>query len=347
MSDRAVKKRAKRELEDMRLVLKRSRKKGADQDAVDKAEKLGDELRRAYKSGSDEDLEKILDRYSSHVDEFLLPYRPNAAWETFKALVIALTIALTIRWLVFEPFRIPSGSMIPTLLIGDQLLVNKMVFGPSIWVPRLDPDFSDEGIAKMHKEGSPRYEFNIGGHKLVILAKKLWIRRLPKRGEVVVFLFPRDPRRPGDSKDAYIKRVIGLPGDKIKIADGRLYVNDKMQRDVMVGDYDGPLGEHGGCCSKYKLYEEDLESDGDIRVHSVLHCDPRHVSSPYYYYGPTEVPEGMLLMMGDNRDCSYDSRSWGFVPLSHLKGTANYIHLPLDPDRHYLPRWERFFKKIR
>jgi len=227
-----------------------------------------------------------------------MPHRPNQLWDTTKALLIAVSIALFIRWMFIEPFRIPSGSMIPTLLDGDQLMVNKLVYGPNV-------PFS---------------------------TKKLWLPRPPRRGEVIVFRFPQNP-----SQD-YIKRVVGIPGDTVQIIDGMLYLNGKEVPREYVGPYTPP-GEE----DVYDLYREVL----DGATHQIIQL--RH-SSPFLSapanFGPVKVPPNRLFAMGDNRDKSADSRQWGFVPFDNLKGEAMFIHLPLNPENHYLPRWNRFFMWI-
>lgn len=343
---RRLKKRAKKDLEDVKLILRRRKKiLSSKPKLVEAAQGHIESVKRAIKSQDIDDLDKAVGAIEDLIEVKLDGYRPSAFWETVKAFAIAVGIALIIRWLVVEPFRIPSGSMIPTLLIGDQLLVNKMTYGPSLWVPYLDPDYSDECIELLKQKGSPRFEFRIAGHKIVIVAQQLWMRRPPRRGEVVVFRFPRDPRRPQDAKEDYIKRVVGLPGDKVEITGGRLYINDVIQEEVMVGPFNGPVGKNS--YRELDLFEEVLQSEPEDVAHAVLHLRPRRKTELYYYYGPVTVPEGMFLAMGDNRDSSWDSRGWGYVPMSHLKGKAMFIHLPLDPENHYMPRWERFFKPVR
>jgi len=327
-----LKKKAKREEEDLRLTIRRAKRR-VEPVVVEKARELGDELREARKSGEPERMRKALEAAESYVDDKLSDFRPNAAWETVKALFIALMVALLIRWFLIEPFRIPSGSMIPTLLVGDQLMVNKMSYGPDMYLIRVDPDYENED-----EPGASLYSVNIGDHRLVFEARKLWLRRLPKRGEVVVFRFPQHPR------EDYIKRVIGLPGDVIELKGGVLYINGARQEVERTGDYDGPVS--GGFCSGFDLYKEELTRDSEELAHDIIRCKSR-IQRQNTSYGPIEVPEGMLFMMGDNRDQSSDSRSWGFVPVGHLKGKAMFVHLPLNPENHYLPRWDRFFQPIK
>jgi len=335
-----LRKQAKRDLEDYRLTVRRAKRaKGLTPEMLELVELRAMELKKALRGADAAKLQKAVDDLEEFLGDKLGRFRPNAFWETVKALLIAVMIALFIRWMFIEPFRIPSGSMIPTLLIGDQLMVNRMAFGPDIFVPYFDLDQSPPSGDELKKQGAIRWKFNLGGHRVSIMAKKLWMRRDPRRGEVVVFRFPDNP------KEDYIKRVIGLPGDKVELRENRLFINDEQQKEALVGKYDGPAGEIG--CRDFELYDETLRSEPVDRVHNVIHCRDSVYGGAASTFGPVVVPEGMFFGMGDNRDRSSDSRMWGFIPMSHLKGTAMFIHLPLDPERHYMPRWNRFFKRIR
>jgi signal peptidase I len=180
-------------------------------------------------------------------------------WREYgEALFIALILALVIRAFLVQAFSIPSGSMQPTLLIGDYLLVNKFEYGIR----------------------------NPITNKVMIPISK------PHRGDVVVFIFPQDP-----SKD-YIKRVIGLPGDRIQIVNKKVLVNGKVY-DTPEAVYDDP----------------------------VIIPAPRGPSeSARDNMGPVEVPPNSYFVMGDNRDHSYDSRFWGFVPMNDFRGKAVIIY---------------------
>ncbi|MBW1974587.1 MAG: signal peptidase I [Deltaproteobacteria bacterium] len=202
-------------------------------------------------------------------------------WEYTQSIAIALILAMIIRAFVVQAFKIPSGSMIPTLLVGDHILVSKFAY--DIKVPFVNT--------------------------------VIWHRADPKRFDVVVFRYPIDP-----SKD-FIKRVIGLPGDKIFIRNKRVYVNNK------------------------ELHEP-----------YVQHTDPRIFPpevSPRDNMGPIVVPAHSLFVMGDNRDESYDSRFWKFVDFSALKGKAFIIYwswnshgtMSLDPN-HFFIRWNRIGRLI-
>ena len=182
--------------------------------------------------------------------------------EYLEAAIIAIFLALFIRAFVIQAYKIPSGSMEPTLLVGDHILVNKFIYG--IKAPLIN--------------------------KLVIPISK------PKRGDIIVFIYPVD------RKKDYIKRVIGLPGEQIEIIDRKIFINRKL--------FNGPFGVY---------------SDGLTRNN---------------HFGPIIVPANGLFVMGDNRDHSYDSRYWGFVPLELVKGKAIIIYWSW-------PHWKRFGHLLR
>jgi len=176
--------------------------------------------------------------------------------ENIEAIVIAVVLALCIRTLVVQAFKIPSGSMEPTLLIGDHILVNKFIYGVS--VPLVD--------------------------------KKLMRFSTPRRGDVIVFIYPIDP-----DKD-FIKRVIAIGGDEVQIRDKKIYINGSMIEDP-----------HGVYSEPYVLSDRIRGGSRDN-------------------YGPVTVPQDSLFVMGDNRDKSYDSRFWGFVNVNKVKGKAFIIY---------------------
>lgn len=239
--------------------------------------------------------------------------------EYIEALVTAILLAFVIRSFVVEPFKIPSKSMVPTLLVGDHIFVNKFAYGWRIpWTKKWFTQFSD-----------------------------------PKRGDVIVFIYPED------EKLDFIKRVIGEPGDKIRFQDGKLYVNDtevteedisiaginpKNKRLLTVSDSevqklpaDFQKIPFSRGFENYKIQLENLTGRDHLIQRSLLipNNDPVNLT----------VPEGHYFVMGDNRDQSADSRVWGFVPRENLKGKAMFIWLSLDNDRGGV-RWGRFGKKI-
>jgi signal peptidase I len=214
----------------------------------------------------------------------------SALREYIEAFVIALALAIILRTFFVQAYKIPSGSMEPTLLVGDHIIVNKLIYGLRL------PD-SFFGLTPFAKEVP-------WGHYVLQMEPV-------HRGDVVVFVFPPDP-----TKD-FIKRVIGVPGDTIEVKEGKLY-------------RDGTLAD-------------------DPHAHFELTPDERQQGSPRDYFGPLKVPPGQYLMMGDNRDRSYDSRFWGLVNRDEIEGHAMFIYWSWDSDSpSSLPiRWDRFGKVIR
>ncbi len=244
----------------------------------------------------------------------------HSFWEQLGTLAIAIAIALSIRAFVIEPFRIPSGSMLPTLLIGDHLFVNKFVYGVPI-------PFSDIRLPGL---------------------------RAPERGDVVVFkvarngdgqIIPAD-RRPDLPADDFVKRIVGLPGDTIEVSSGRVFVNGEEVPHFATGETF--TGEHG---SSLTVQREVL---GDC-AHEILD-DPIH---PGLQRARFVVEDGRYFMMGDNRDRSNDSRSWGTVRLEEMKGPAFILYWSWDVNGNFLSflnpvnwfaaekRWDRVFQRVR
>ena len=207
---------------------------------------------------------------------------PSSLAENVKTIIYAVVIAIGIRTLAFEPFNIPSGSMIPTLLIGDYVFVSKFSYGYSCYSMPYGPNF---------------FKGRIFGS-------------LPKRGDVAVFRLPKDP-----SVD-YIKRIIGLPGDRIQLKAGQLYINDVLVKRKPIGPY---LESDGGVQTEAMRYEEFLPNGVN---HDILKMyDTGGVNDTQEY----KVPEGHVFAMGDNRDNSVDSRVpgvVGFVPVGNVIARA-------------------------
>ena len=199
--------------------------------------------------------------------------------EYSKSFFPVILVVFLIRSFVVEPFKIPSGSMMPTLLAGDFILVNKYSYG--LRVPILNNTF-----------------FEIGH---------------PQRGDVFVFHYPPDP-----SID-YIKRVVGVPGDKIAYRDKRLYINGKALQTDFVDDYSYMAS--GLNMIRAKRYQEQL---GAHKHDLLIEEDSITID------GEVEVPPGHYFAMGDNRDNSKDSRVWGFVPERNLVGKAFFIWWNFD-----------------
>ncbi len=238
-------------------------------------------------------------------------------WESIRIIIHALLLALVVRTFLFQPFNIPSGSMIPTLLIGDYLFVSKYTYGYSKYSIPFSP---------------PLFNGRIWGAQ-------------PKRGDVVVFKLPRD------NETDYIKRLVGLPGDKIQMIDGVLHVNGKAVEMKRVEDY--RTEDDYGNMRRVTRYMETLP--GGVK-HMIL-----DVNKNSYTDNTPEftVPEGHYFMMGDNRDNSSDSRvpggGVGFVPFENLVGKAQVIFFSMKKDARVWQiwrwpealRWGRMFKSIK
>jgi signal peptidase I len=230
-------------------------------------------------------------------------------------------IVLIVRSFLFEPFRIPSDSMMPTLYDGDFILVNKFTYG--LRLPVTNSKILD-----------------LGG---------------PVRGDVVVFRFPPDPAI------NYIKRVVGLPGDKVRIESDRLFINGTEMTTTEVGEYSD------GCYQGMQLVEETIgthrhralfcRTSGDIATAPLPACN-RQLERGYVCPAESdgspdrndiveiEVPAGQYLMIGDNRDNSADSRYFGFVPEANLIGSARRIWFNWDLQREGGPLWSRIGTRI-
>lgn len=221
-------------------------------------------------------------------------------WETAKTIIYAVVIALFIRTVFAEPFSIPSGSMIPTLLVGDYLFVSKASYGYS-------------------KHSLPLS---------VPLIKGRIFYTEPKRGDVIVF------KLPSDNRTDYIKRLIGLPGDRIQMKAGRLYINGEMVERTFVERF--VQRDSTGAAVRYDKYTETLPNG--VR-HTILEMSD---DMPYDNTSEFVVPEDHFFMMGDNRDNSMDSRvlKIGFVPKVNLIGKAKFLFYSNDGTA----RWWEFWK---
>ena len=192
--------------------------------------------------------------------EAAAPFRKSTAREYFESIVIAVILALFVRTWVVQAFTIPTGSMEHNLLVGDYLLVNKFVFGPAL----------------------------ADGERVVLPMGSV------RRGDIVVFKFPRDPDRD------FIKRIIGLPGETLEVRDKRVYIDG------------APLGEPYLPAGATRL------APGAVAV------------ARRDNHGPLTIPAGHYFAMGDNRDDSEDSRFWGPLPYDHIKGKAVIIYWSYD-----------------
>jgi signal peptidase I len=247
--------------------------------------------------------------------------KKTGGWlESIKTVVYAGLIAIGIRTVAFEPFNIPSGSMIPTLLVGDYLFVSKYAYGYSKHSMPFSPEL---------------FQGRVFG-------------ALPARGDVAVFKYPRD-----NSTD-YIKRIVGLPGDRVQVRAGRLYVNAQEVPRESLGLY---TVEGDGPRITVRRYRESLPASpgGPGRQHEILEATD---DGPYDNTTEFLVPANHIFAMGDNRDNSLDSREMnavGFVPVENLVGRAEMIFFSVDGsaawwevwDWPFAIRWNRLFSAVR
>ena len=233
-------------------------------------------------------------------------------WEWAKVFPAAVLLFLGLRAFLVEAYKIPSGSMERTLLVGDFLLVNKLVYGAEI-------PFSNARLPAL---------------------------RAPKRGDVVVFEFPLDPSQ------NFVKRLVGLPGDTLSMRDGALVLNGVQQAEGYVVRTEPEVDP---------LNDEFRWQRGYLVNTAVAANAPRDevtIGAPGYRpsrnnWGPLVVPPKHLFMLGDNRDNSRDSRYWGFVPDSLVRGTPLIVYYSFRPDSGTAApwltgiRWSRVGKIVR
>lgn len=219
--------------------------------------------------------------------------------DNVKTLGIAILIALSFRSILFEPFNIPSGSMIPTLLVGDYLFVSKYSYGYS------------------------RYSFPLAA---VPFEGRLFADE-PERGDVAVF------RLPSNTSVDYIKRVVGLPGDKIQLKRGQLYINGDLLPRRIVGTKTQTSGSRALTVTSY----EETMPNGKSYIIQELSDNDRMDNTGIY-----EVPEGHYFMMGDNRDQSKDSRflDVGMIPHENLIGRAEFLFFSVDQSARIWEFWK-------
>ena len=219
---------------------------------------MKEDMKRTKENNEKQPKEKSKEATKSKVQEYI------------EAIIIAILIAVVIRTFIVQAYKIPSRSMVPTLLVGDHLLVNKFIYGVKIPVIR----------------------------RIIVPITD------PKRGDIIVFIYPNDR-----TKD-YIKRVIGVGGDKIEIKNKNIFINDQPYKDA------------------FGIYSDDTTYPA--------------IMQPRDNFGPVTVPRGSLFVMGDNRDESADSRFWGFVDLKDVEGKALLIYWSWNSEEQ-----DNLLKKIR
>ena len=201
-------------------------------------------------------------------------------WEWAKSFQVAILVFLFVRAFIVEAFKIPSGSMERTLLVGDFLLVNKLVYGAEV----------------------------------PFTGKRLPALREPRLGDVVVFQWPQDPTK------NFVKRLVGMPGDTLAMEDGRLVRNGREVRENYVVHTDPGMDPAG----------EEFRWQRDHLVKTAQAFAGYHPSRNNW--GPIVVPNKHYFMLGDNRDNSLDSRYWGFVPDSLVRGRPLVVYYSFEPD---------------
>ncbi len=243
----------------------------------------------------------------------------SSIWDTVKTLIYAVLIAVIFRTVLVEPFNIPSGSMIPTLLIGDYLFVTKYSYGYSKYSLPFSPPLWDGRIF----EG------------------------MPKRGDVVVFRLPKD------GKTDYIKRIVGLPGDTIQVINGILNVNGQPVKREETDKYIVSDPTFDGSIKTTATFQYFETLPGGKRHLIIEQSDNERMDNTGVY----TVPRGMYFAMGDNRDNSQDSRyqeEVGFIPAENLIGRAEFIFFSHNDAAHWWEVWkwpsairfDRIFKSI-
>jgi signal peptidase I len=320
---RATKKKAQRFLKDVERMLKKHSAKVGEKDQ-EKLRQAMDGVRSALDGSPDaKRLSTALKELDSRTEQTLGFAKKSTTREYAESIIIAILIAVVLRAFVVEAFKIPTGSMIPTLAVGDHIFVNKFIYG--LRVPFTNKWFVEWGT--------------------------------PSRGDVIVFRFPRDT-----SKD-YIKRVIAVAGDRVRWADRDVFVNGKKlergaaQSFSYVEEGEGrdfPTATDEDLTQDTTLYEE--SSFGGEVSYDVIYNRHGYRSGSTVgknvldgltctrdtptRVGECIVEEGYLFAMGDNRDNSADGREWGGVPTNYVKGKAMFVWFSHGPRSGV--RWDRF-----
>ena len=222
----------------------------------------------------------------------------NRFWLEWRGLLIFLVVMVLFRSAIADWNQVPTGSMKPTILDGDRVIVNKLAYG--LRVP-----FSAIRVLT-------------------------WDR--PNRGEIVTFFSP-------ENAELLIKRVVGIPGDRISLMNNQLKINDRIA-DYAVLDEDQIPALNAYERHRHRFYLETIKAS--VRAVMLRPAPP----NAHNNFGPVEVPEGHYLMLGDNRDNSKDSRYIGLIPAQAITGRAHAVAFSVDYENYYLPRGDHFFKSL-
>jgi signal peptidase I len=319
--DRATLKKARRFLKDVERLYQKNRGKVAEKDQ-EKLTSAMESVRAAISGTADgKRLSTALKELDARVDQILGFAKKSTGREYVESILVAIAIALVLRAFVVEAFKIPTGSMIPTLAVGDHIFVNKFIYG--LRVPFSNMWFVEWGA--------------------------------PERGDVIVFRYPQDL-----SKD-YIKRVVAVAGDKVRVDGADVYVNGKrLERGtpaqfsyVEEGEEDGFFADGPSVTREAMAYPETSLESG--QRYTVLYEPARFGRRPFPQghelpgfqcdatddegHGVCVIQEGYVYVMGDNRDNSSDSRVWGGVPITYVKGKAMFVWWSWGG--HVGVRWDR------
>ena len=269
------------------------------------------------------ELEKV-DKFSA---DNLVDYKKSPVREYVESIGFAVLIALALRAFVIEAFQIPSGSMIPSLRVGDHIFVNKLSYGIRI----------------------PLLPLKIGSARIPAVS---WNWSMPDPGDVIVFITPQN------EEEDYIKRVVAVGGDTVTVKDGVVYVNGKpyevvdeglflynkldedrqFENKISTRRYTENIGE-----IQHPILRKSCQSSSECFLFGSAPCDFEKKICQQVDFKPYVVPEDHLFVMGDNRDNSQDSRFWGSVPIEFVKGRAIFIWWSY---RENLVRWDRMFTRI-
>ena len=298
------------QIKEAKTLLKRKGKR-ISSDGRSKVEAAIKQAQEALSSGSGSKLRSASENIEEAVSKYLGFARKSALREYAESMGIAILIALALRAFAVEPFKIPSESMLATLMVGDHIFVNKFIYGPII-------PFTHKRL------------FNVSS---------------PKRGEVIVFAFPgyrngmtTPPMAKNMIDEDFIKRIVGLPGDRISVHEDQVIINGSPAPRCFIGEYEGNTWDDLSRSFINRKSMMWLEKLGSI-IHLVLEEPGRSTE-----FGTYRVPEGEVFVMGDNRDNSNDSRSWGTVPLGNIKGRSMFIWWSNRPPHGF--RWDRLGRSI-